>query len=116
MRGSRIEVRLRTEMNLRAVKSDEAVSAALPPAGTESKPAVVGKGSIQVANRENRRYSRTHDCNLLCLRDGSEGTEPGGAAGRPGSGDQAEQCGEYQEDHEVRRGHYGVGDPLLAQR
>src|SRR5580704_5331359 len=60
----RIEVRLHTEMNLRAIKGDEAVSAAVPRAGTETKPAVVGKGSGQVANGEDRRYSRTHDCNL----------------------------------------------------
>ena len=35
-----------------------------PLAGTEIKPAVVGKGSGQVTNREDRRYSRTHDCDL----------------------------------------------------
>ena len=38
------------------------VTAARP--GTETKPAVVGKGSGQVTNGEDRRYSRTHDCNL----------------------------------------------------
>ena len=51
-------------MNLRAIEGDEAVSAAVPLAGTETKPAVVGKGSGQVTNREDRRYSRTHNCNL----------------------------------------------------
>ena len=61
---SRIEVRLHAEMNLRAIEGDEAVSAAVPLAGTETKPAVVGKGSGQVTNREDGRYSRTHDCNL----------------------------------------------------
>jgi hypothetical protein len=61
---SRIEVRLHAKMNLGAVKGDEAVSAAAPLAGIETKAAVVGKGSGQVANREDRRYSRTHDCNL----------------------------------------------------
>ncbi len=61
---SRTEVRLHAKMNLRAIKGDEAVSAAIPLAGTETKPAVVGKGSGQVTNREDRRYSRTHDCNL----------------------------------------------------
>jgi hypothetical protein len=62
--GSRIEVSFHTEMNLRAIKGDEAVSTALPLAGAKSKPAVVGKGGIQVANREDGRYSRTHDYNL----------------------------------------------------
>ena len=47
---SRIEIRAHAEMNLRAIKGDEAVSAALPLAGTETKPAVVGKGSGQVTN------------------------------------------------------------------
>ncbi len=61
---SRTEVRLHAEMNLRAIEGDEAVAAATPLAGTETKPAVVGKGSGQVANGEDRRYSRTHDCNL----------------------------------------------------
>ena len=61
---SRIEVRLRAEMNLRAIKGEKAVSAAVPLAGTETKSAVVGKGSGQVTNREDGRYSRTHDCNL----------------------------------------------------
>ena len=61
---SPIQVRLHAEMNLGAVKGDEAVPAAAPRAGTETKPAVVGQGSIQVTNRKNRRYSRTHDCNL----------------------------------------------------
>ncbi len=61
---SRIEVRLHAKMNLRAIKGDEAVSAAAPLAGTETEPAVVGKGSGQVTNRENRRYSRTHHRNL----------------------------------------------------
>jgi len=60
----RIEVRLHAEMNLRAIKGDEAVSAAAPRAGTETKPAVVGKGSGKVTNRKDRRYSRIHDCNL----------------------------------------------------
>jgi hypothetical protein len=62
---SRIEVRLRAEMNLRAIEADEAVSAAVPLARTETKSAVVGKGSGQVTNREDRRYSRTHYCNYL---------------------------------------------------
>jgi hypothetical protein len=61
---SPIQVRLHPEMNLGAIKGDEAVPAAAPRAGTETKPAVIGKGSVQVTNRENRRYSRTHDCNL----------------------------------------------------
>jgi hypothetical protein len=60
----RIEVRLHAEMNLRAIKGDEAVSAAEPRAGTETKPAVVAKGSGKVTNRKDRRYSRIHDCNL----------------------------------------------------
>jgi hypothetical protein len=51
-------------MNLRAIEGDEAVAAALPLAGTETKPAVVGKSSGQVTNGEDRCYSRTHDCNL----------------------------------------------------
>jgi hypothetical protein len=51
-------------MNLCAVKGDEAVPAAVPVADTETKPAVVGKGSNQAANRKDRRYSRTHECNL----------------------------------------------------
>ena len=51
-------------MNLRAIEGDEAVAAAVPLAGTEAKPAVVGKGSGQLTNGEDRRYSRTHDCNL----------------------------------------------------
>jgi hypothetical protein len=61
---SRIEIRLHAEMNLRAIKGDEAVSAAVPLAGSEPKPAVVGKGSGQVANREDRRYSGTRSWNL----------------------------------------------------
>jgi hypothetical protein len=61
---SGIEVRLRAEMNLRAIKGEEAVSAAVPLAGTETKAAVVGKGSGQVANREDRRYSGTRSWNL----------------------------------------------------
>jgi hypothetical protein len=61
---SPFQVRLHAEMNLGAIKGDEAVPAAAPRAGTETEPAVVGKGSIQVTNWENRRYSRTHDCNL----------------------------------------------------
>jgi hypothetical protein len=36
----------------------------VPLAGTETKAAIVGKGSGQVANREDWRHSRTHDCNL----------------------------------------------------
>ena len=61
---SRIEVRLHAKVNLRAIKGDEAVPAAAPRAGTETKPAVIGKGSVQVTNREDRRHSRTHYCNL----------------------------------------------------
>jgi hypothetical protein len=61
---SRIEVRLHAEMNLHAIKGDEAVPAAVPVADTETKPAVVGKGSNQAANWKDRRYSRTHECNL----------------------------------------------------
>ena len=61
---SRIEVGLHAKMNLRAVKGDEAVRAAVPVADTEAKPAVVGKGSNQVTNWKDRRYSRTHECNL----------------------------------------------------
>src|ERR1700733_4821478 len=51
-------------MNLRAVESDEAVRAAVPVAHIEAKPAVVGKGSKQVTYWKDRRYSRTHECNL----------------------------------------------------
>ena len=61
---SRTEVRLHAEMNLCAIEGDEAVAAAVPLAGTETEPAIVGKGSGQVANGEDRCYSRTHDCNL----------------------------------------------------
>lgn len=61
---SRIEVRLHAEMNLGAVKGDEAIPAAVPVADIETKPAVVGQGSNQVANRKDRRYSRAHECNL----------------------------------------------------
>jgi hypothetical protein len=61
---SRIKVRLGAKVNLRAIKGDEAVSAAVPLARTETKPAVIGKGSGHVTNREDRGYSRTHDCNL----------------------------------------------------
>ena len=59
--GSRTEIGLRPKMNLYAIKGDEAVSPAVPPAGTETEPAVVDKGSVQVADREDRGYSRTHD-------------------------------------------------------
>jgi hypothetical protein len=61
---SRIEVRLDAEVNLSAIEGDEAVPAAVPLAGAETKPAVVGKGSGQVTDREDRRYSRTHHRNL----------------------------------------------------
>jgi hypothetical protein len=61
---SRIEVGLHAKMNLRAVKGDEAVRAAVPVVHTKAKPAVVGKGRKQVTNWEDRRYSRTHECNL----------------------------------------------------
>jgi len=61
---SLIQVRLDAEMNLRAIKGDKAVPAAAPLADTETKPAVIGKGSAQVTNRENRRDTRTHHCNL----------------------------------------------------
>ena len=61
---SPLQVRLYPEMNLDTIKGDEAVPAAVPRAGTETQPAIVGKGRVQVTNRENRRYSRTHDCNL----------------------------------------------------
>ena len=61
---SRTEVRLHAEMNLRAFERDEAVATTVPLTGTETKPAVVGKGSGQVANGEDWRYSRTHNCNL----------------------------------------------------
>ena len=44
---SRTEVRLHAEMNLRAIEGDEAVAAAVPLAGTETKPAVVGKGRVE---------------------------------------------------------------------
>jgi len=73
---SRIEVRLHAEMNLRAIKGDEAVPAAVPVADIETKPAVVGKGSNQAANWKDRRYSRTHECNL----------PPGAARCRPAAG------------------------------
>jgi len=62
--GSRVEVWLGAKVNLRALKGDEAVSAGVPLARTETKPAVVGKGSGHVPNREDRRYSRAHDRNL----------------------------------------------------
>ena len=62
--GSRIEVRLGAKVNLRAIKGEEAVSAAAPLAGTETKPAVVSEGSGHVTNWEDRCYSCTHDCNL----------------------------------------------------
>ncbi len=71
----RIEAGLHAEMNLRALKGDEAVSAAMPLAGTETKPAVIGKGSSQVADWEDRRYSRTHDCNLS-RRPGRQRLDP----------------------------------------
>ena len=86
---SRIKVRLHTEMNLRAIKGDEPVSAAAPLTGTETKPAVVGKGSGQVTNREDRRYSRIHDCNLSrpSPRDASQPVQahpwPGCWSGNP---------------------------------
>ena len=66
--GSCIEVRFHTKMDLYAIEGDEAVSPAVPPAGTETEPAVVDKGSVQVANREDRRYSRTHDCESALAR------------------------------------------------
>jgi hypothetical protein len=62
--GSCIEVRLGAKVNLRAIKCHEAISAAVPLTRTETEPAVVGKGGGHVTNREDRRYSRTHDCNL----------------------------------------------------
>ncbi len=95
---SRIKVGLHTEMNLRAIKGDEPVSATAPLASTETKPAVVGKGSGQVTNREDRCYSRIHDCNLSrpSPRDASQTTPtspsptslspPGSAACAIGSG------------------------------
>ncbi len=61
---SLIEVGLYAQVNLGVVKGDVAVSAATPRAGAEAKPAIIGKGSGQVANREDRRYSGTHDYNL----------------------------------------------------
>jgi hypothetical protein len=36
----------------------------VPVPDTETKPAVVGKGGNQVTHWEDRRYSRTHECNL----------------------------------------------------
>jgi hypothetical protein len=45
----------------------------------KAKPAVVGKGSDQVAYRKDRRYSRTHQCNVTPDRaDGNahEATTP----------------------------------------
>ena len=86
---SRIQVRLHAEMNLRALKGDEAVPAAVPVAGTETKPAVVGKGSNQVTNWEDRRYSRTHECNLprqaraVSARDGEVGPSSTARRGAP---------------------------------
>jgi hypothetical protein len=62
----RIEVGLHAEVNLRAVKGDEAVPTAVPVADTETKSAVVGKGRDQVTHWKDRRYSRTHGCNLPC--------------------------------------------------
>jgi hypothetical protein len=63
---SRIEVGLHTKMNLRAVKGNEAVRAAVPVAYAKAKPAVVGQRREQVTNREDGRYSRIHECNLPC--------------------------------------------------
>jgi hypothetical protein len=90
---SRIEVRLRAEMKLHAIKGDEAVSAAMPLAGTETKPAIVGKGSGQVTNREYRRYSRTHDCNLSRLARGRPAHGPGEMRVRPARKALREVCG-----------------------
>ena len=56
---ARIEVGLHAEMNLGAIKGDEAVRAAVPVADAETKPVIVGKGISQVANWKDRRYSRT---------------------------------------------------------
>ena len=61
---SRIEVGLHAEMNLRSIKGDEAVRAAVPVADTETKPVIVGKGISQAANWKDRRYSRAHKGNL----------------------------------------------------
>jgi hypothetical protein len=44
---SPIKVRLLAEMNLRALKGDEAVSAAVPWAGTETKPAIVSQAAAR---------------------------------------------------------------------
>lgn len=73
--GPRIEVRFHAKMDLGAVEGDEAVSPAVLLAGTETEPAVVGEGSVQVANREDRRYSRTHGCEPLS-RAGPRGAHP----------------------------------------
>ena len=62
--SSRVEVRLGAKVNLRVPEGEEAVSATVPLARTETKPAVVGKGNGHIMNREDRRYSCTHDCNL----------------------------------------------------
>ena len=77
----RIEVWLHAEMNLRAVKGDEPVPAAVPVADTETKPAVVGKGGNQASDRKDRRYSRTHECNLPCGA-GSDGEVVRGQSSR----------------------------------
>ena len=53
---ARTEIRLHSEMNLHAIEGDEAIAAAVPLAGAETKPAVVGKGSGQVTNREDRGF------------------------------------------------------------
>src|ERR1700733_15084826 len=58
------EVGLHAEINLRAVKGDETVPAAVPVADSETEPAVVGKGGNQAADWKDGGYSRTHECNL----------------------------------------------------
>jgi ketosteroid isomerase-like protein len=64
--GPLIEVRLHAEVDLGALEGDIAVPAAVPVADAEPEPAVIGKGSDQVTDGEDRRYSRTHHCNLPC--------------------------------------------------
>jgi hypothetical protein len=82
---SRIEVGIHAEMNLRALEGEKAVSAAVPLAGTETKPAVVGQGSSEVTDREDRRYPGTRRGVQLGTAVGQQVVAPGHAL-VPGSG------------------------------
>src|SRR5690348_11426614 len=74
---SGIEVGLHAEMDLRAVEGEKAVAAALPLAGAETKPAVVGKSDVQVADREDRRYPGTRRGVQLGTAVGQQVVAPG---------------------------------------